>query len=68
MTATNLNLPPRIWSATELRQLPPDQRDAVLASAATCAESEYRSNPALTDFEAFGKEDLRGDSSDTQSR
>jgi hypothetical protein len=50
------------WTAAELRKLPPEQRDAILEEAARLAESEYRKNPGLTAFEAFGKDDLYGDS------
>ena len=58
----------RRWTATELRQLPAGQRDAILAAAAAAAANEYRSDAALTAFEAFGKGDLYVDSSDAQSR
>ncbi len=57
-------LPDRVWTAAELRHLPPQQRDAILAAAAAAAEAEYRSDAALTAFEAFGEEDLHGHSSD----
>jgi hypothetical protein len=50
------------WTASELRRLPPAERDDILARAAALAESEYRSKPRLTDFEAFGEDDLHGDS------
>lgn len=50
------------WTASELRKLPPDQRDAILAAAAALAEQEYRTNRELTAFEAFGKDDLHGES------
>jgi hypothetical protein len=50
------------WTAKELRQLPADERDAVLKAAAALAEELYRNNPALTDFEAFGEDDLYGES------
>ena len=52
--------PPIHFSATELRALPPHQRDAILARAAELAESEYRTDPNLTAFEAFGNGDLYG--------
>jgi hypothetical protein len=58
----------RQWTATELRQLPPKQRDAVMEAAAALAEEEYRTNPELTAFEAFGKDDLHGDSASTETR
>ena len=56
------------WTASEVRRLPEHERNAVLEAAATAVEAEYRSNPDLTDFEAFGKEDLHGDSADAETR
>jgi hypothetical protein len=56
------------WTASELRRLPPEQRDAILAEAAALAEEVYRDDPELTAFEAFGKDDLYGDSSSTETR
>ena len=58
----------RRWTAAELRKLPPEERDAVLEAAAALAEEAYRTDPALTDFEAFGKDDLHGESSRTETR
>lgn len=56
------------WTATELRRLPPKERDAILEAAAALAEEEYRNNPELTAFEAFGKDDLYGESSSSETR
>jgi hypothetical protein len=56
------------WTASELRKLPPVERDAILAAAAAVAEAESRNNPQLTAFEAFGKDDLCGDSSSAGAR
>jgi acyl-CoA reductase-like NAD-dependent aldehyde dehydrogenase len=56
------------WTASELRKLPPEQRDAILAAAAARAEQEYRTNPELTAFEAFGKDDLHGESASSETR
>jgi hypothetical protein len=56
------------WTATELRKLPPAERDALMKAAAALAEEEYRNDPELTDFEAFGKDDLYGESSSTETR
>jgi acyl-CoA reductase-like NAD-dependent aldehyde dehydrogenase len=56
------------WTAAELRRLPPEQRDAILEEAAALAEEEYRNNLELTAFEAFGKDDLYGDSSSAEAR
>jgi acyl-CoA reductase-like NAD-dependent aldehyde dehydrogenase len=57
----------KTWTAAELRKLPPDQRDAILQAAAALAEEEYRNNPELTAFEAFGKDDLYGESANTET-
>ncbi len=37
---------------------PPHIRERALAIAAARAEQEYHTDPALTDFEAFGEDDL----------
>lgn len=58
----------RRWTATELRKLPPEQRDAILEAAAALAEEDYCTNPQLTAFEAFGEDDLHGDSASTETR
>ena len=55
-------------TATELRKLPPKQRDAILEAAAALAERDYHDNVELTAFDAFGKDDLHGDSSSSQTR
>ncbi len=47
----------RKWTAAELRRLPSAERDAILEAAAALAEDDYRNNPELTAFEAFGKDD-----------
>jgi hypothetical protein len=60
--------PVKRWTAAELRRLPANQRDAILEAAATLAEKEYRTNPDLTAVEAFGKDDLYGDSASAQTR
>jgi hypothetical protein len=56
------------WTAAELRKLPAHERDAILEAAALQAEPLYRTDPDLTGFEAFGKDDLHGDSSTTETR
>jgi hypothetical protein len=58
----------RRWTAAELRRLPADQRDAILAAAAELAAQEYRNDASLTAFEAFGEGDLYVNSSDSQPR
>ena len=58
----------RHWTAAELRQLPAQERDSILAAAAEAAAPEYEGEPGLTDTEAFGDKDLHADSSDTEPR
>ena len=62
-------LPPnKHWTAAELRKLSAELRDAILEAAAKLAAEEYRNNPELTAFEAFGEDDLYVDSSNTETR
>jgi hypothetical protein len=68
MTPADLNVAGHIWTAAELLRLPASQRDAILAEAAALAEADYLHDRDLTDFEAFGKDDLYGDSSDAETR
>lgn len=56
------------WTVTELRQLPVEMRNAILAEQAALLEEAYRTDPELTDFEAFGPRDLYGDSANTETR
>lgn len=56
------------WTAAELRKLPPQQRDAIMAVAAVLADEEYHTNPDLIAFETFGEDDLYGDSTSTEAR
>ena len=56
------------WTAGELRKLPEHERHAILEAAAAAIEAEYCNNPELTDFKAFGKEDLHGDSANAEAR
>jgi len=48
-------LPQKKWTAAELRRLPAEQRDAILAEQAALLDEEYRSNPELTAFDTFFK-------------
>ena len=68
MKTENLVSSARRWTAAELRKLPPEQRDAILEAAAALAEEDYRNDAELTAFEAFSKDDLYGDSSNTEQR
>jgi hypothetical protein len=49
------------FSQVDLRRLPADERGAILEAQAALAEGLYRRDPQLTDFEAFGEEDLHSD-------
>ncbi|HVS40582.1 MAG TPA: hypothetical protein VMS17_33815 [Gemmataceae bacterium] len=49
----------------ELRKLPREQRQAILAAAAQRAEEDYRSDKDLTGFEAFSEEELNDDEPDS---
>jgi len=68
MNAKNVTTTWKRWTAAELRKLPPAERDAIMEAAAALAEEEYRNNPELTAYEAFGKDDLYGDSSSSEMR
>lgn len=45
-------------SAVELMRLPVKERERILTTAAAEAEASYRCDPDLTDFHAYGEEDL----------
>jgi hypothetical protein len=50
--------PVRWWKAGEAARLELDQRGILLEASAIVAEEEYRNNPELTAFDAFGEDDL----------
>ena len=50
----------------ELRKLPREQQDAILAAAAAMAEGDYRFDKELTGFEAFSEEEMDDDESDSR--
>lgn len=58
----------RRWTADELRKLPAAERDRILLAAAELAEAEYVHDTELTAFEAFGEDDLHGESSNAEPR
>jgi hypothetical protein len=49
----------------ELRRMPREQRQAILAAAAELAEEDYRSDKELTGFQAFSEEELDDGESDS---
>jgi hypothetical protein len=67
-TSPSPGAPAKRWTAAELRKLLPAERDAILAEQAAALEADYRNDPELTAFEAFGDEDLYVDSSDSTTR
>lgn len=52
-------------SPSELRKMPREQRQAILAAAAEKAEEDYRSDKELTGFDAFSEEERDDDESDS---
>jgi hypothetical protein len=50
----------------ELRRMPREQRQVILAAAAEMAEQDYRSDKELTGFEAFSEEERNDDESDSR--
>jgi hypothetical protein len=50
----------------ELRKLPREQQEAILAAAAELAEHDYRFDKELTGFEAFSEEELDDDESESR--
>ena len=48
--------------------MPIDERMAILRAQAAIAEKSYRHDRELTSFEAFGEDDLYGDSSGAAER
>jgi hypothetical protein len=68
MSAGNTGTVKQQWTAAELRKLPASRRDMILEAAATAAEEVYQNDAELTAFEAFGEEELHGDSSSTETR
>ena len=57
-----------VASPTELLRLPRAQRAQILADAAARAEKDYRNNSNLTDFDAFGEDDLYVEGEETKTR
>ncbi|MFI5455522.1 MAG: hypothetical protein ACHRXM_08730 [Isosphaerales bacterium] len=54
-------------TTSELRKLPLEERNAILEAQAALAESIYRNDPRMTDFEAFGEDDLHGECSSAEA-
>ncbi len=51
-------------SPADLRKMPREQRQVILAKAAELAESDYRTDKELTGFDAFSEEEISDDESD----
>lgn len=66
---TRLEVPPVPVSRLtpgELRRMPREERQAILAAAAAIAEQDYCSDKELTGFEAFSEEERHDDESDSR--
>jgi hypothetical protein len=61
-TTQTARIPAKRWTADELRKLPARKRDAIISASASRAQAQYNGDKSLTGFEAFGKEDLHGES------
>jgi hypothetical protein len=59
-------MPPARLTPAELRRLPREKRQAILAVAAELAEQDYRCDMELTGFEAFREEELDDDDADSR--
>src|SRR5262245_43484846 len=59
---------PTPHSIAELRAMPASERDAILATQAALVEADYRNDSDLTDFTAFGSDDLHVDDDDSRTR
>jgi hypothetical protein len=57
----------RPMTAERLRKLSPRKRDALLKAAARVAAKDYRHDKRLTAFEAFGKDDIHGESASAET-
>jgi hypothetical protein len=66
LAATAAPSPPPRLTPGELRRMPREHRQAILAAAAEMAEQDYRSDKALTGFEAFAEEEVDDDESDSR--
>jgi hypothetical protein len=51
------------YTPSQLRMMPREQRQAILAAAAALAEGDYRDDKELTGFDAFSEEEVDDDQS-----
>lgn len=51
------------FTPSELRRMPRQERQAILAAAAALAEQDYRNDKELTAFDAFSEEEVDDDES-----
>jgi hypothetical protein len=66
LTAGETPVPAARPTPAELRRMPREQRQVILAAAAEMAEHDYRSDRELTGFEAFSEEERNDDESDSR--
>lgn len=55
---------PAHFTPGELRKLPREERQTILAAAAKIAEQDYRDDKELTGFDAFSEEEVDADETD----
>ena len=55
-----------LYTARDLLKMPLEERDRILEEMAIIAEPLYRNDPELTAFEAFGPDDLYGESASSE--
>jgi hypothetical protein len=66
MKPSRAEVPAACLTPGELRKLPREERQAVLAAAAALAEEDYRDDKELTGFDAFSEEEVDGDESESR--
>lgn len=64
LQSTTSEVPAARLTPGELRGMPREQRQAILAVAAEMAEEDYHSDKDLTGFEAFSEEEFDDDEAD----
>jgi hypothetical protein len=65
LPAEGTSVPADRPTLAELRKMPREQRQVILAAAAEMAEHDYRSDKELTGFEAFSEEEQNDDESES---
>lgn len=64
LQAARLEVAPIRITPGELRRLPREERQTILAAAAKLAEQDYRDDKELAGFDAFSEEEFDADETD----